>query len=116
MSRDYDGNKAFYQAVFGYSFGDIGAEGMRYSTLDLGGRPVGGIGEISADQPADTSAHWWNYFAVAGHGRVTGQGDRARRCRRGAPAWDSPYGRMAVVSDNQGAVFSVMSVAPESES
>ncbi|MGO9142131.1 MAG: VOC family protein [Streptosporangiaceae bacterium] len=115
MSRDYDGNKAFYQAVFGYSFGDIGAEGMRYATLDLGGRPVGGIGEISADQPADTSAHWSTYFAVrdtdASLARVTGLGGAVV-----APPWDSPYGRMAVVSDNQGAVFSVMSVAPESES
>ena len=26
-----------------------------------------------------------------------------------APAWDSPYGRMAVVADDQGAVFAVMS-------
>jgi predicted enzyme related to lactoylglutathione lyase len=30
-----------------------------------------------------------------------------------APAWDSPYGRMAVVSDDQGAVFSIMSVSAQ---
>jgi predicted enzyme related to lactoylglutathione lyase len=27
------------------------------------------------------------------------------------PAWDSPYGRMAIVSDDQGGVFAVMSVS-----
>ena len=28
---------------------------------------------------------------------------------RGRPAWDTPYGRMAVLADNQGAVFAVVS-------
>ena len=28
------------------------------------------------------------------------------------PAWDTPYGRMAVPADDQGAVFSLMSIAP----
>lgn len=30
-----------------------------------------------------------------------------------APAWDSPYGRMAVVTDDQGATFALMSTAAE---
>ena len=28
------------------------------------------------------------------------------------PPWDTPYGRMAVVSDDQGAVFSLISPPP----
>jgi hypothetical protein len=28
------------------------------------------------------------------------------------PAWDTPYGRMAVVADNHGASFSLISIAP----
>lgn len=110
MSRDYDGNKAFYQAVFGYEYGDIGAEGMEYSTLDLGGRPVGGIGGIGAEQPAEMPATWATYFGVADTdaavARAAGLGGSLI-----APAWDSPYGRMAVVSDDQGAVFALMSVS-----
>ena len=27
------------------------------------------------------------------------------------PAWDTPYGRMAVVSDDQGAVFAIMAMS-----
>ncbi len=114
MSRDYEANKAFYGSVFGYHFGDIGAEGMQYSTLDIDGKPVGGIGEIGSDQPAQTPASWRTYFAVADTdaavAKVTELGGRLI-----APAWDSPYGRMAVVSDDQGAVFSLMSVEPEQQ-
>jgi uncharacterized protein len=108
MSRAYEANKDFYGAVFGYQFGDIGAEGMQYSTLDLDGRPVGGIGEIGADQPAEMPAYWGTYFAVADTDAAV-----ARALELGgslvAPAWDSPYGRMAVVSDDQGAMFALMS-------
>jgi len=112
MSRHYEACQAFYAAVFGYQYGDIGAEGMNYATLDIDGRPVGGIGEIGADQPADDPASWRTYFAVADTDaalvRVTELGGSVV-----APAWDSPYGRMAVVSDDQGAVFSLMSAAPQ---
>ncbi len=108
MSRAYEANKDFYGAVFGYQFGDIGAEGMKYSTLDLDGHQVGGIGEIGADRPAETPAYWGTYFAVADTDAAV-----AKVIELGgslvAPAWDSPYGRMAVVSDDQGAMFALMS-------
>ncbi len=107
MSRNFDGNKAFYHAVFGYQYGDIGAE--TYATMDLDGGPVGGIGAIGPEQPADKTASWGTYFAVrdadAAVAKVTELGGSVV-----APAWDSPYGRMAVVSDDQGAVFALMSV------
>jgi uncharacterized protein len=108
MSRAYEANKDFYGAVFGYQFGDIGVEGMNYSTLDLDGNQVGGIGEIGADRPAEMPAYWGTYFAVADTDAAV-----AKAVELGgtlvAPAWDSPYGRMAVVSDDQGAMFALMS-------
>jgi uncharacterized protein len=112
MSHHYDANQAFYGAVFGYQFGDMSADGMRYATLDLDGRTVGGIGEISAGQPADEPASWRTYFGVADTdaavAKVTELGGSVV-----APAWDSPYGRMAIVSDDQGAVFALMSVTAD---
>jgi len=112
LSRNYEGNKAFYGSVFDYHFGDIGADGMNYATLDLDGRTVGGIGEIGTEQPAQTPASWGTYFAVADTdgavAKVTELGGSVI-----APAWDSPYGRMAVVADDQGALFAVMSTAGE---
>jgi len=109
MSRNFDGNKAFYAAVFGYQYGDIGAD--TYATLDLDGRPVGGIGDIGPDQPDDRPAAWGTYFAVqdadAAVARVAELGGTVV-----APAWDSPYGRMAVVADDQGGTFAVMAPSP----
>jgi uncharacterized protein len=115
MSRHYDANKAFYGAVFGYTFGDIGAEGINYATLDLDGRPVGGIGEIGADQPAERPASWGTYLAVADTDASLAKVTELRGSVV-APAWDSPYGRMAMVSDDQGAIFALMSVTAEQES
>lgn len=110
MSRNYHGNKAFYSTVFGYDFGDIGTEDFQYATLDLDGRPVGGIGELSAGHPADMPASWSTYFAVEDTDAAV-----AKAVELGgsvvAPAFDSPYGRMAVLSDDQGALFSVMAPA-----
>jgi predicted enzyme related to lactoylglutathione lyase len=110
MSRAYDATKAFYGSVFGYHFGDISSDGFNYSTLDLDGKPVGGIGEIGPEHPADRPASWATYFAVADtDAAVTKAVDLGGAVL--APAWDSPYGRMAVVADDQGAAFSVMSTA-----
>jgi predicted enzyme related to lactoylglutathione lyase len=114
MSRDFEGNKAFYQAVFGYEFGDMSSDDFKYATLDLGGRPAGGIGEMGASIPAGHPAHWSTYFGVldtdAAVAKVTDLGGTVIQ-----QAWDSPYGRMAVLADDQGAVFSVMSVEQASE-
>ena len=112
MSRHYESNQAFYAAVFGYDFGDIGAEGMRYATLDLDGRSVGGIGEIGADDSPDVPASWRIYFGVADTDAAVAKVNELGGSVV-APAWDSPYGRMAIVRDDQGAVFALMSTEPE---
>jgi predicted enzyme related to lactoylglutathione lyase len=110
MTRDFDGNTDFYRAVFGYDYGDLSSEGFRYATLDLDGLPVGGIGEIGPEAPADLPSNWATYFAVADADDAV-----ARASKLGGavirPPWDSPYGRMAVLSDDQGAVFAVGSSA-----
>ncbi len=107
MSRGYDRNKDFYRAVFGYDYGDMSSADFKYSTLDLAGNTVGGIGEIGADFPAEVPSHWMTYFGVqdadATAAQVTELGGSVMR-----PPWDTPYGRMAILSDNQGAVFAIM--------
>jgi predicted enzyme related to lactoylglutathione lyase len=106
-TRDFDQNKAFYQAVFGYEPADLEGAGIRYATLKLGGREVAGIMELDASVPASVPAHWETYFAVAG----TDAAVAAVQVAGGAvvrPPWDTPYGRMAIVTDDQGAEFSVI--------
>lgn len=109
MSRDFAGNKAFYQAVFGYEYGDMSSGEFSYATFKVGGKDVGGIGGLGADVPEQVPAHWTAYFAVADTdaalAKVTELGGKILR-----PAVDSPYGRMATVTDTEGGTFSVISV------
>jgi len=107
MSRDFDGSKAFYQAVFGYGYQDMSGEGFKYATPTVGDHEVGGIGEYPEGTPAEIPAAWATYFAVtdtdAAAAKVTELGGSVVR-----PPEDTPYGRIAVVADDQGAVFSVI--------
>jgi predicted enzyme related to lactoylglutathione lyase len=109
MSHDFEAAKTFYGAVFGYEFGDMSSEGMSYATLNLDGRPAGGIGGYPAAVPAGTPGSWVVYFGVSD----TDAAVAAATAGGGTlvhPPFDSPYGRMAMVTDDQGAGFSLMSV------
>ena len=112
MSRDFEGAKAFYAAVFGYEYGDMSSDGFSFATLLINGQQVvGGIGAY----PAETQGHaafWGVYFGTADTDKsvdlATAHGGSVVR-----PASDSPYGRMAIVADDQGAVFSLISTPAE---
>jgi predicted enzyme related to lactoylglutathione lyase len=113
MSRDFEGAKAFYSAVFGYEYGDMSTDGFSYATLLINGQQVvGGIGAYPAGMPESHPSAWTVYFGTADTDKsvetVTGSGGRVIR-----PAEDSPYGRMAVVADDQGAVFSLIATPAE---
>jgi predicted enzyme related to lactoylglutathione lyase len=101
MTGDFEGNQKFYADVFGYSYDDMSAEGFQYATMSVGGSVVGGIGK------ADGHPHWMTYFAVentdATVAKVQELGGTVV-----TPAKDTPYGRMATVTDDQGTTFSVM--------
>ena len=107
MSRDFGGSKAFYQAVFGYGYQDMSGDGFKYAMLMVDGHEVGGIGEYPEGTPAEIPSAWATYFAVtdtdAAAAKVTELGGRVVQ-----PPSDTPYGRIAVVADNHGAVFSVI--------
>ena len=117
MSRDFEGAKAFYAAVFGYEYGDMSGDGFSYATLLINGQQVvGGIGTLPENTgPEGTEGHpaaWSVYFGTADTDKsvdlVTSNGGRIIR-----PATDSPYGRMAVVADQHDAVFSLISTPPD---
>jgi predicted enzyme related to lactoylglutathione lyase len=111
LSRDSEGSKAFYAAVFGYQCRDMSGDGFSYATFKVEGRDVGGIGDLHAGVPADTPAGWRVYFCAADTdasvARVQANGGSVLR----API-DHPYGRMSTVADDQGAVFSLLGVTP----
>lgn len=109
MSRAFEANKAFYQAVFGYQYDDMSGDDFSYATFSTAGTPMGGIGDLGTMAPPETPAHWMTYFGVSDADEAievaTKLGGAVMR-----PAWDSPYGRMAIIGDDQGAVFAIMAM------
>jgi uncharacterized protein len=111
MSRDFEGSKAFYAAVFGYEYGEAGGEDLSYATFKVDGRDVGGIGALRAGVPADTPAGWRVYFGAAD----TDASVARVQANGGSIIFepiDHPYGRLSTVADDQGARFSILGVTP----
>jgi len=107
MSRDWEGSKAFYQAVSGYDYQDMSGDGFKYAMLMVDGHEVGGIGEYPAGTPDQMPAAWTAYIQVADvDAAVAKVGELGGSVVR--PLEDTPYGRLSVVADNHGAVFALI--------
>jgi hypothetical protein len=107
LTTDYARAKDFYAEVFGYTYTDIGDGGFNYSTAEVGGQTVGGIGDLPPGAPAGVPSHWRVYFGVddadAAVSEVARLGGTVLR-----PPADMPYGRWADVADPNGSSFSVI--------
>lgn len=98
----------FYAAVFGLVPTPLPG-GTEYYTLALDGEPRAGVLQMDAQWPASIPAHWMVYFAVddtdAAVEKVKALGGAMH-----VPPFDTPFGRIAVLADPQGAVFSVVTL------
>jgi predicted enzyme related to lactoylglutathione lyase len=107
LSGDFEGSKAFYQAVFGYEYDDMSSDDMKYATIKVAGNVVAGIGSA----PEGRAPGWGTYFAVADTdaavAKVTDLGGSVVQ-----PPWDTPFGRIAILTDNHNAFFSVITAPP----
>ncbi|MFI5028475.1 MAG: VOC family protein [Solirubrobacterales bacterium] len=117
-TRDLEGAKSFYGAVFGWAFEDEEMEGTgSYTTIQLGGSPVGGIFDMSArpDIPDMVPAHWQVYFAVEDTDATI-----AEAKERGGEVMVEPVdirvGRFAVLKDPHGASFAVIALSADVQS
>ena len=102
-TSDLAASKAFYTAVFGWSWG--GAE--EYAEFQVGGRTVGGAMPRPEGMPAEVPDHWLVYF---GSGDV--DADVAKAQALGASVAVGPTdipgtGRFAVLVDPEGALFAL---------
>ena len=112
MTRQYEAARAFYATVFGYQVEEVGdGSPFRYTVLRAAGQNVAGVGELGADVPADIPPYWLCYFATDDADRTVAAATRLG-ARVDIGPWVSPYGRMAVLTGQQGEVFAVMSRAP----
>lgn len=81
-------------------------EGMDYHMLQRGDQMLAGIQQMDANWEG-IPPHWNGYFAVndadATVARTVAAGGQVR-----VPAFDIPYGRMAILTDPYGATFSIV--------
>jgi predicted enzyme related to lactoylglutathione lyase len=104
-TRDLGRAQRFFETVFGYRAEKM--QGMEYMTLHVGPAIAGGILQMDKNWPPDLPPHWMCYFAVAN----TDQTVEKVKSLGGAlhvPPFDTPYGRMSVISDPQKAAFSLI--------
>jgi uncharacterized protein len=111
--KDVEAGKRFYADVFGFHYSPLGPEAGEmpdYETFTQPGgseeRPAGGIGGMMGSPPG-TPSHWLAYFAVTDtDAAVSAVGDRDGRVL--VSPEDTPWGRVAVVTDPFGAVFGLI--------
>jgi predicted enzyme related to lactoylglutathione lyase len=111
MTPDIDIAKNFYEHVFPVHTRDVPMpDGNMYTLLEAGGESVAGAMEIQPEM-GPVPPHWSPYFAVAD---TNGTADRA--IELGATEslrQDSEAGRFAILTDPQGATFSIITPNPD---
>jgi uncharacterized protein len=113
-TRDINAAHTFYGEVFHWGVNETDFESQdgpgKYTEWQNGGRAIGGAMTMVSAVPEQVPAHWLIYFAVD---------DCDAACTRAAelggsvmvPAMDIPQGRMAILTDNQGAAFAIIKMA-----
>jgi len=111
-TRDIDTARDFYRGLFGWGVKTNPFEGTVYTEWKLGDHSVGGMIQMTDEWPDDIPPHWMAYFAVddcdARAEHAEGLGGKVLD-----PPTDISPGRFAVLTDPQGAVFSILEMADE---
>ncbi|MEF2280164.1 VOC family protein [Deinococcus sp. YIM 134068] len=111
-TRDAGAARAFYTRLFSASSEPMqGVEGLTYHTLKKDGMEVGGIMGMDAEHwPDSIPPHWMPYFAVNDVREAVRVAPESGGTVQ-VPPFDSPYGTIAILSDPDGAVFSVIELS-----
>jgi predicted enzyme related to lactoylglutathione lyase len=111
ITRDPEGAKAFYGAVFGWGVKDNVFGPVTYTEWLVNGVSVAGMMPMVGEQWApDLPPHWMVYFAVNDCDATASHAAELGGTVSVAPT-DIPQGRIAVINDPQGASFSVIRMA-----
>jgi len=116
-TRDAAKARDFYCKVFALEPKKLDTSGgpgpVEYYTLHKGPKTVAGVMQMTQAFPAEIPPHWMAYFAVADADaaakKITSLGGTVIQ-----PPFDTPYGRISVVKDPTGAVFSIVKLPAKS--
>jgi predicted enzyme related to lactoylglutathione lyase len=108
LTDDLEEAKRFYGGLLGWDFEDIAGGSVAYSVIRHSGVAIGGIASIDSDNENAASARWLSLMSVED---VDEAADRILRAggRLDRAPWDNPTrGRLAVVTDPQGATLALV--------
>ena len=100
----------FYEQVLGLTTTTTEMGEDKYTMFQVGGKEVGGT---MPPQTAGMPNHWHVYFAVADADAAAAKIRELGGSVMAGP-FDTPIGKMAVVTDPQGAAFSIIQLAEQS--
>jgi predicted enzyme related to lactoylglutathione lyase len=107
-TRDYEASVRFYENVFGWDTHVASDEPeFRYTTFGEGENQHAGIMDASAMLPEGAPARWSIYFGVEDTDKAVARVEELGGSTVRAPE-DSPYGRLAEVSDPNGSTFKLV--------
>jgi uncharacterized protein len=111
ITTDLDESKTFYKAVFGWDAMDEGppGEAPAYTEWKVAGRSVGGMMLKNDMMPAEMPPNWGVYFAVEDTDASVEKAKELGGTLLFGPVEIEP-GRFAVVADDVGAVFNVITL------
>lgn len=106
-TKDFLAAIAFYSQVFGWDIEKMSdTDEFRYYTGKVGGQGVAGVMDAAAMLPPEAPSSWTVYLSVADVDAAVAKavelGGSVTRA-----AVDSPFGRIAVMSDPTGALFNL---------
>jgi predicted enzyme related to lactoylglutathione lyase len=108
MSKDYQGSLDFYRRVFDWDITTHSdTDEFRYATPEHDGNQFAGIMDASGFLPAAVPSFWSIYFGVTDVDAAVRMAAELGGTVTQEPN-DTPYGRLATVSDPTGAMFNLM--------
>jgi hypothetical protein len=114
-SRDAAVAERFYTELLGWTSEVMPMQGMDYTVFSVGGSGAAGMLQMT-EEWGDLPSHWMVYFEVADCDAAAQRAVELGGANPFPPMEVPEVGRWAVVSDPQGAHFSIMTSAPQPSS
>jgi uncharacterized protein len=114
-TRDVDGAKAFYSALFGWTSADQDFGEMTYTIFNLGENGIGGMMPMPQGVPEEVSAYWLSFFAVDDCDGAVAKAQELGGSVTMEAMDIAEVGRFAILADPHGTAFGVVELAQPEE-